>query len=103
VQNTTLNAIAWKFFSRLTLTLLAAIAVPRILLAQESIPPQMAQKLEQKFNEADKDKDGILTLAEAKEGTPSRIWENFDRIDVARSGTIALEEVRQAFASGAID
>jgi hypothetical protein len=50
-----------------------------------------------------KDKDGILTLAEAKEGTPSRIWENFDRIDVARSGTIALEEVRQAFASGAID
>jgi hypothetical protein len=51
VQNTTLNAIAWKFFSRLTLTLLAAIAVPRILLAQESIPPQMAQKLEQKFNE----------------------------------------------------
>jgi Ca2+-binding EF-hand superfamily protein len=103
MQSTTLNIIMWKFLSRLILTGIAAIAVPRILLAQESIPPEMAQKLEQKFNEADTDKDGVLTLVEAKEGTPSRIWENFDRIDADRSGTIALEEIHQAFASGAMD
>jgi hypothetical protein len=70
---------------------------------QESILPEMAQKLEQKFDEADADKNGVLTLAEAKEGMPSRIWENFDLIDADSSGTVALAEIYQAFASGVMD
>ena len=48
--------------------------------AQESA---MDKEIDQRFALADKNKDGRLTLAEAKEGMP-RIASNFSRIDVQK-------------------
>ena len=67
------------------------------IVAQESMPPGIEAKIQERFNAADKNKDSRLTLTEAKDGLPSRVWENFDRIDADKSGTIDMEEIRQAF------
>ena len=52
-------------------------------------------KLEQKFQAADTNHDGKLTLEEAKAGMP-RVAKNFDRIDVDKKGYITLDQL-QAF------
>ena len=48
--------------------------------AQESA---MDKEIDQRFALADKNKDGKLTLAEAKEGMP-RVASNFSRIDAQK-------------------
>jgi Ca2+-binding EF-hand superfamily protein len=58
--------------------------------AQESA---MDKEIDQRFALADKNKDGKLTLAEAKEGMP-RIASNFSRIDVQKKGYVTLEEIK---------
>jgi hypothetical protein len=58
--------------------------------AQESA---MDKEIDQRFALADKNKDGRLTLAEAKEGMP-RIASNFSRIDVQKKGYVTLEEIK---------
>lgn len=58
--------------------------------AQESA---MDKEIDQRFAMADKNKDGKLTLAEAKEGMP-RIASNFSRIDVQKKGYVTLEEIK---------
>ena len=58
--------------------------------AQESA---MDKEIDQRFALADKNKDGRLTLAEAKEGMP-RIASNFSRIDVQNKSYVTLEEIK---------
>ncbi len=54
---------------------------------------RMAQELEQRFTQADRDHDGRLTREEARAGMP---WaeRNFDAIDTARTGSIGLAQVK---------
>jgi Ca2+-binding EF-hand superfamily protein len=58
--------------------------------AQES---SLDKEIDQRFAMADKNKDGKLTLAEAKEGMP-RIASNFSRIDVQNKGYVTLAEIK---------
>ena len=58
--------------------------------AQESA---MDKEIDQRFALAEKNKDGRLTLADAKEGMP-RIASNFSRIDVQNKGYVTLEEIK---------
>jgi len=58
--------------------------------AQESAKDK---EIDQRFALADKNKDGRLTLAEAKEGMP-RIASNFSRIDVQNKGYVTLAEIK---------
>jgi Ca2+-binding EF-hand superfamily protein len=58
--------------------------------AQES---SRDKEIDQRFALADKNKDGKLTLEEAKEGMP-RIASNFSRIDVQNKGYVTLAEIK---------
>jgi hypothetical protein len=58
--------------------------------AQES---SIDKEIDQRFALADKNKDGRLTLEEAKEGMP-RIASNFSRIDVQNKGYVTLAEIK---------
>lgn len=51
------------------------------------------KEIDQRFALADKNKDGKLTLEEAKEGMP-RIASNFSRIDVQNKGYVTLAEIK---------
>lgn len=53
--------------------------------------------IEERFKAADKDKNGQLTLAEAKAGMP-RIAKAFDKIDEAKKGYLTVEQIK-AFAA----
>ncbi len=61
-----------------------------VVYAQESA---MDKEIDQRFALADKNKDGKLTLVEAKEGMP-RIASNFSRIDVKNKGYVTLAEIK---------
>lgn len=56
---------------------------------------RMAGKLAERFNTADADHDGKLTLAEAQKGMP-RVAKHFDEIDSAKQGYVTLPQL-QAF------
>lgn len=73
------------------LTLIAALLIGSgIVNAQES---SRDKEIDQRFALADKNKDGRLTLEEAKEGMP-RIASNFSRIDVQNKGYVTLAEIK---------
>ncbi|WP_036112826.1 MULTISPECIES: hypothetical protein [Luteibacter] len=59
---------------------------------------QAMSQLTQRFNQADKDRDGKLTRDEAKAGMP-RIAEHFDDIDSEHRGYITLEQFQSAIRS----
>lgn len=77
------------------IALLALIAVATPVLAQNGMVLQM---LTSRFAAADKDHNGKLTKAEAKDGMP-RIYANFDRIDAAKRGYLTLDQIKAAAAS----
>lgn len=56
---------------------------------------KMRAKLIEKFNAADTNHDGKLTLEEAKAGLP-RIAQNFSKIDTAGRGYITVDDIRAA-------
>ena len=58
--------------------------------AQES---SRDKEIDQRFALADKNKDGKLTLEEAKEGMPL-IASNFSRIDTQNKGYVTLAEIK---------
>lgn len=55
------------------------------------------KEIEERFKAADKDKDGKLTLAEAKAGMP-RVAKGFDKIDKDKKGYVTVEQIK-AFAA----
>jgi hypothetical protein len=58
----------------------------------------MDSMIDKRFKEADKNKDGKLTLDEAKEGMP-RVAKNFDQLDAERRGYVTVEQIKKAVAS----
>lgn len=70
---------------------LALIALP---VQAQTQGGKAAQKLEERFNAADKDHDGKLTKAEAQAGMP-RLAKHFDEIDTQKTGALTLDQVKQ--------
>ena len=58
--------------------------------AQES---RTDKEIDRRFAMADKNKDGKLTLEEAKAGMP-RVAENFSRIDTQNKGYVTAAEIK---------
>ena len=69
---------------RMAVLLLALTGAPAVAMSPDEIKARFAV--------ADADRDGKLTLAEAKKGMP-RIAANFGKIDVEKKGYLTLEEV----------
>ncbi len=70
--------------------LLAAAALTTSVYAQES---RTDQEIDQRFAAADKNKDGKLTLEEAKAGMP-RVAANFQRIDQQDRGYVTAADIK---------
>lgn len=71
----------------LTLLMLAAVGTAY---AQES---RTVREIDERFAAADKNKDGKLTLEEAKAGMP-RVASNFQRIDTQKKGYVTAAEIK---------
>ena len=69
------------------LIMLAAIGTAY---AQES---RTDREIDERFAAADKNKDGKLTLEEAKAGMP-RVATNFQRIDTQKKGYVTAAEIK---------
>lgn len=59
---------------------------------------QLMSKLAERFNQADADHDGKLTLDEAKAGMP-RVAQHFDEIDADHRGYVTLDQIASYIAS----
>ncbi|MDR3393002.1 MAG: hypothetical protein P4L77_14830 [Sulfuriferula sp.] len=59
---------------------------------------KMNAQLSARFDKADTDHDGSLTLDEAKQGMP-RVAKNFTTIDTAGSGKITLQQIESYLVS----
>lgn len=60
---------------------------------QRMTPEQREQRMAERFNAADTNHDGKLTLDEAKAGLPM-VARNFDQIDTEHTGAVTLEQLR---------
>jgi hypothetical protein len=69
--------------------LLTLVSVP----AFAALDPAIDKQLTGRFLAADKNRDGKLTLEEAKAGMP-RIARGFERIDVAKRGFLTLAQIK---------
>ena len=70
--------------------LLIAAALTTSVYAQES---RTDKEIDQRFAAADKNKDGKLTLEEAKVGMP-RVAANFQRIDQQNKGYVTAADIK---------
>ena len=65
----------------------------------EALTPAQQDKLqatlEQRFAQADANKDGQVTREEAK-GVMPRLFRNFERVDADHSGAVTMAEIQQA-------
>jgi uncharacterized protein YnzC (UPF0291/DUF896 family) len=82
----------------LTLALVSGLA-----LAQATVAPdraahqaQMRQRAEARFAEADKNRDGRISLAEFQDASDRRLAERFARMDANKDGQLTAEEMRSA-------
>jgi Ca2+-binding EF-hand superfamily protein len=80
------------------LAISVAISSALLLPACAADRSEKAKELEQRFRAADKNKDGVLTEAEAKSGMP-KLSKHFGRIDADKSRTISLSEIKTAIAN----
>ena len=69
---------------------LLMLAVLGTAYAQES---RTDREIDERFAAADKNKDGKLTLEEAKAGMP-RVAANFQRIDAQKKGYVTAAEIK---------
>ena len=89
-----INGRSFLFFV-ITITTAIAIAYP----AQAQLfGGSIDSMIDKRFKEADKNKDGKLTLDEAKEGMP-RVAKNFDQLDTERRGYVTVEQIKKAAAA----
>lgn len=77
-----------------TLAMLATLALTLCgcAAASGSRSEQFAQRAQQRFADADLDRDGQLSREEAKQGTP-RLAEHFDEIDSDHDGLLSSAEI----------
>lgn len=59
---------------------------------QRMTPEQREQRMAERFNAADTNHDGKLSLDEAKAGMPMAA-RSFDQIDTAHTGSVTLEQL----------
>ena len=59
---------------------------------QRMTPEQRAQRMAERFNAADTNHDGKLSLDEAKAGMPM-VVRHFDEIDTGHTGAITLDQL----------
>lgn len=87
-----------KHVKIVSLLINAALAVT--LAGQAAAQAKSAEELEieKKFKAADKNKDGKLTLEEAKSGMP-RVAANFERLDVEKKGFLTEAQIKAIAAS----
>ncbi len=74
--------------------ILTIISIP----ALAALDPAINKQLTERFLAADKNKDGRLTLEEAKGGMP-RIAMGFDRIDARKRGFLTLAQIKSFVAA----
>ena len=75
------------------LVVVAIVALPQMLLAQEGEKPEFNPKeIFKKVKEADKDKDGKLS----KEEVDENFRPHFDKVDTDKSGYLEAPEIRRA-------
>lgn len=55
---------------------------------------QAMQKLKQRFDQADADGNGQLTLDEARKGGLGMVVKNFDQIDRTHSGHVSFDDIK---------
>jgi Ca2+-binding EF-hand superfamily protein len=60
---------------------------------QRMTPEQREQRMAERFNTADTNHDGKLSLDEAKAGLPM-VARNFDQIDTEHTGAVTLEQLK---------
>lgn len=53
------------------------------------------RQIDERFAAADKNKDGKLTLDEARAGMP-RVADNFDMIDTQKRGYVTVDQIKAA-------
>jgi Ca2+-binding EF-hand superfamily protein len=82
-----------KIRSTIVISSILSATLGSAAMAQARSPQGIAAK----FQAADVNHDGKLTLEEAKAGMP-RVAESFDTIDVEKKGYLTLEQI-QAFAA----
>ena len=70
--------------------IIASFVLSTFAQAQDS---EKVKQLQEKFNLADKNADGKLSLEEAKEGMP-RVARAFDKIDAQKDGYVTLEQIK---------
>ena len=79
--------------------ILVAISMTLVSIpAFAALDPALDKQLTQRFLAADKNKDGKLTLEEAKGGMP-RIAMGFDRIDARKRGFLTLAQIKNFVAA----
>jgi hypothetical protein len=60
---------------------------------QRMTPEQREQRMAERFNAADSNHDGKLSLDEAKAGMPM-VARNFDQIDSGHTGAVTLDQMK---------
>lgn len=83
-----------RIFPALALMLAPALSLASPAPAFGAGGEQAMTRLTQKFDQADTNHDGKLTLAEAKAGMP-RLAAHFDEIDTQHRGYITLDQIKQ--------
>jgi Ca2+-binding EF-hand superfamily protein len=86
-----------SFVERVRSSTVTSLILGAILVSAATAQSRSPQAIAAKFQAADVNHDGKLTLEEAKAGMP-RVAEAFDTIDVEKKGYLSLEQI-QAFAA----
>jgi Ca2+-binding EF-hand superfamily protein len=85
-----------------TVLLSLSMAVLPTLNAKETLTPEQKDKLqtvlEQRFAQADANKDGQVTRNETQ-GVMPRLFRNFEHVDADHSDTVTMAEIQQAIAA----
>lgn len=70
--------------------------------ARERVREDREQRLRERVNRADVDRDGAVTRAEARQRMP-RVYQHFDEIDTDRDGSVTSEEIRAFWRKRALE
>lgn len=82
----------------LLISVLLTLSASSVVHAEALTPAQqdkLQATLEQRFAQADANKDGQVTREEAK-GVMPRLFRNFERVDADHSGAVTMAEIQQA-------
>lgn len=82
------------------LAVLLTVSASTACASEATRQERFAQKLQERFTNADANGDGRLTAEEA-DGNMPRVFQHFSEIDSAGRGSVTLDEIRAYLASQA--